>query len=155
LTAKRDWEAVLRDVRATLELVPDYWFAHLFEGMAWAASGHLAEATAAFERSVRASAEVPCTIGHLGNALARAGRRDEAQQQLDRLRDHAASHYVPAMALAYVHAGLEQRDEAFALMDRAYDAHDGWLTYSLTFFPTLDNLRPDPRFQELRRRIGL
>ena len=155
LLAKRDWDAVLKDVRATLELAPGYWWADLLAGMAWAASGHLDEATATFERCVTTSAEVPYTIGHLGNALARAGRHDEAQQQLDRLRDLAASRYVPAMALAYVHAGLDQRDEAFALMDRAYDARDGWLTYSLTCYPTLDGLRPDPRFQELRRRIGL
>lgn len=59
------------------------------------------------------------------------------------------------IALAYVHTGLDQLDEAFALLERALDAHDFWLTYSLTVFPALDDLRPDPRFAELVRRIGL
>jgi serine/threonine protein kinase len=155
LTAKRDWDAVLRDVQTLLQLAPGYWFAEMFTGMASAASGRLDEAVVAFERGVTTSHDVPSVIGHLGNALARAGRRDEAQRQLDRLSDHAASRYVPAAALACVHAGLEQRDEAFTLLNRACDAHDPWLSYLLTFFPTLDNLRPDPRFAALRRRIGL
>jgi hypothetical protein len=63
--------------------------------------------------------------------------------------------YVPAVARALGHAGLGQVDEAFALLERAVDAHEAWLTVSLTSFPTLDDLRPDPRFAALRRRIGL
>ena len=46
-------------------------------------------------------------------------------------------------------------DETFSLLGRAADAHDAWLTYLLTDFSTLDGLRPDPRFADLRRRIGL
>ena len=153
--AARDWEAALRQLRATLDVAPDYWTALAWGGAAWIPTGRVADAIASFERAVAASSEVPATIGLLGHALARAGRRDEAMRQLERLRDRAASQYVPSMAMAYVHAGLGQLDEAFALMHRAYDEHDGWLTFSLTSSPTLDDLRPDPRFADLRRRIGL
>ena len=155
LLGNRDWEGALQHTRATLDVAPDYWYALQLAGQAHAASGHLSEAIATFERAVKTSAEVPYTIGLLGNALARAGRLDEALQQLAKLRARAESHYVPAVALAYVHAGLDQLDEAFTLLERALDAHDFWLTYSLTVFPELDDLRPDPRFTELVRRIGL
>ena len=109
----------LQQTRATLDVAPDYWYALQLAGQAQAASGQLDEAIATFERAVRASSEVPYTIGLLGNALARAGRRNEAIQQLARLRTRSESRYVPAVALAYVHAGLDQRDEAFALLERA------------------------------------
>jgi TolB-like protein/Tfp pilus assembly protein PilF len=155
LLGARDWDGALQQTRATLDMAPNYWFALQLAGQAHAACGHLDEAVATFERAVRASGEVPYTIGLLGNALARAGRHDEALQQLATLRTRAESHFVPAIALAYVHAALDQRDETFALLDRALDAHDAFLTYSLTTFPVLDDLRPDPRFAELRRRIGL
>ena len=131
------------------------WFALQFAGQAHVASGQWDEAIAKFERAVRSSGEVPYTIGLLGNALARAGRRDEALQQLAKLRTRAESHYVPAIALAYVHAGLNEWDEAFALLGQALEARDHWLTFSLTHFPVLDDLRPDARFKALVARIGL
>jgi tetratricopeptide (TPR) repeat protein len=153
--AARDWEAALRQLQATLDLAPDYWLALAWGGTAWIPTGRVAEAIAGFERAVAASHEVPYTVGLLGHALARAGRREEALQQLERLRDRAASGYVPSIAMAFIHAGLGQVDEAFALMNRSHDEHDNWLVFSLAHLPVLDDLRPDPRFQELRRRIGL
>ena len=62
---------------------------------------------------------------------------------------------MPATALAYIHAGLGESDEAFALLERSLGANDYWTIYSLTDFAVLDDLRPDPRFQSLVRRIGL
>jgi Flp pilus assembly protein TadD len=155
LVAARDWEAALRQLRATLDLAPDYWLALAWGGTAWIPTGRVEEAIAGFERAVAASHEVPYTVGLLGYALARAGRREEAMQQLERLRDRAASGYVPSIAMAFIQAGLGQVDEAFALMNRAHDEHDNWLVFSLSILPLLDDLRPDPRFAALRRRIGL
>jgi tetratricopeptide (TPR) repeat protein len=155
LLGARDWDAVFTQSRVSQELAPEFWYALQLTGQAQAAAGRLDEAIATFEHAVRRSAEAPYTIGLLANALARAGRRDEASNHLARLSARAQTQYVPAVALALGHAGLGQVDEAFALLDRAVDAHEAWLTYSLTDFPTLDDLSPDPRFQELRRRIGL
>ena len=155
LVGKRDWDGALRQARATLDLAPDYWIAQCFAGQAWAASGHVDEAISVFERGVASSDGVAIMIGLLGNALAKAGRRDEALQQLDTLRDRASSQYVSPVALAFVHAGLDQWDEAFTWLERTLEHHDPWLAFALTFVPTLDDLRPDPRFTDLRRRIGL
>jgi len=155
LMGNRRWEQVLQQTRATLDLAPDYWFALLLAGQAHAASGQLDDAIATSERAVQTSSEVPYTVGLLGNVLARAGRREEALQHLATLQARAGSHYMPDLAMAFVHAGLNERGEAFALLDRGLDRHDAFLVNSLTTFPVLDDLRPDPRFQDLRRRINL
>ena len=155
LVGRRDWDGARRQARATLDLAPDYWWAQCFAGQTLASSGQLDEAVAVFERGVASSNGVAMMIGLLGNALAKAGRGDEARQQLDTLRDRASSEYVPPLALALLHAGLDQRDEAFASLERVLDVHDATLAYFLSLCPTLDDLRPDPRFTELRRRIGL
>jgi serine/threonine-protein kinase len=155
LLGTRVWDDVFEQARVTRDLAPDSWFGLQLTGQAQAATGRLDDAIVTFERAERTSADAPYTVGLLSNALARAGRRSEALDQLARLRTRADSHYVPLVALAYAHAGLGDVEEAFTLLERAVDAHDAWLTYSLTDFATLDDLRPDPRFQALRRRIGL
>ena len=53
-----------------------------------------------------------------------------------------------------MYAGLEENDQAFAWLDKAYDGRDFILVF-LKVDPTFDRLRSDPRFAELVRRVGL
>jgi len=62
--------------------------------------------------------------------------------------------YVPAYHLAIVCAGLGETDQAFAWLEKAHGERDGFLTY-LKVDPRLDRLRPEPRFADLLRRVGL
>lgn len=49
---------------------------------------------------------------------------------------------------------MNNKDEAFARLQKAYEQHSSALT-SLKVDPVYDPLRSDPRFQELLRRVGL
>jgi len=51
-------------------------------------------------------------------------------------------------------ARLGETDEALKLLQKAHEQHSGWLTF-VKVDPELDNLRSDPRFTELLRRINL
>jgi tetratricopeptide (TPR) repeat protein len=51
-------------------------------------------------------------------------------------------------------AQLNQREEALDLLERAYSEHDFFIIY-LKAEPFFDNLRDEPRFQELLRKVGL
>jgi tetratricopeptide (TPR) repeat protein len=55
-------------------------------------------------------------------------------------------------AALYAIAG--DKDQAFAMLERAFDRHELWLVY-LKVDPAWDNLRSDPRFQDFLRRVGL
>ena len=84
----------------------------------------------------------------------RAGRHEEARKVHDELVALAQRHYVPAYHLAIVCAGLGETDPAFAWLEKAHGERDGFLTY-LKVDPRLDRLRPEPRFADLLRRVGL
>jgi len=71
-----------------------------------------------------------------------------------KLRDLATRRYVPALAVAFVSAALDKKDTAFGWLERAFDEQDSLLVW-LRVDPRLDNLRSDPRFQDLVERVGL
>ena len=61
---------------------------------------------------------------------------------------------VSPAQLASVYARLGERDEAFKLLEKAYEEKDGNLLW-LKVSPEWDNLRDDPRFTGLLRRMNL
>lgn len=50
-------------------------------------------------------------------------------------------------------ASVGDKDEAFAILDRAYEAHSA-LLLNLKYSPLYDSLRSDPRYTDLIKRIG-
>jgi tetratricopeptide (TPR) repeat protein len=92
---------------------------------------------------------VSAPVGHL---FGRLGRRDEARRVLAELERISCTRYVPPVWLAYVHAGLGERDAAFAELDRACAERSPMLA-GVTVDHMLEPLHDDPRFARLLRRI--
>jgi len=58
------------------------------------------------------------------------------------------------MQAAIIYAQLGERDKAFESLDKAYKQRISPLVW-LKVSPEFDNLRTDPRFADLMRRVGL
>ena len=56
--------------------------------------------------------------------------------------------------IAAVYAGLGDKEQAFAWLEKAYENRDFFMTY-LKVYPGLDPLRSDPRFGRLMARVGI
>jgi hypothetical protein len=90
-------------------------------------------------------------LAFLGYALARAGQREEAETVLaDLLAGRKYSH--GSFGIAAVYAGLGDFDNAFAWLDKAVD-ESSVRVYIMG--PMFDDLRRDPRFDRVRRRLGI
>jgi tetratricopeptide (TPR) repeat protein len=96
----------------------------------------------------------PDSLGHLGNAYARAGQAPAARKTIAQLEQHVERDGVGRYEIALVYTGLGDKQEAFKWLEEAYNAHDVGLVY-LKIDPCLDPLRSDPRFDDLLRRVGL
>ncbi|HXG69861.1 MAG TPA: BTAD domain-containing putative transcriptional regulator [Gemmatimonadaceae bacterium] len=86
----------------------------------------------------------------LGYTLARAGRTDEARQILDGLVDRSRRISGGAFDVAVVYAGLGDKDQAFAWLNRAVD--DRSLRFEW-YHIVLGGLRDDPRYALFRARF--
>jgi len=93
-------------------------------------------------------------LGFMGYAHALAGQRDEAETLLNILQDISLRKYVSPYSMLVIHLALGRHDEAFALLEQLYEERNDWLVW-LKVSPELKNLRPDPRFKNMLRRVGL
>jgi TolB-like protein/lipopolysaccharide biosynthesis regulator YciM len=95
----------------------------------------------------------PHALGHLGNIYARQGRTTDALLIVNQLKQEVQKSGIGRYEIAFIYAGLGDKENAFAWLDSAFQARDKGILY-LKIDPCLDPLRPDPRFQELIRRAG-
>ena len=96
----------------------------------------------------------PIILARTGHALAASGRRDEALQTLDQLKEISKGRYVPAYGFAILSAGLGEQEQAFEWLEKCYQDREPKLT-RLKVDPLLDPLRSDSRYADLVRRVGL
>ena len=119
-------------------------------GDIYAEKGMYAESISAFLKS----GSGPYSLGHLGNAYARAGQLDAARKTILELQEHVRKDGVGRYEIALVYAAMGDKQNAFKWLEDSYHAHDVGLLY-LKIDPCLDPLRSDPRFDDLMRRVGL
>lgn len=147
------WDKAIEQLRSSIDLDPNYWFDHYFLGRAYEQKGRFPEAIAALKQAISlgGTTEVWSSLGH---TYAVSGQREEAQKVISRLQEPSVHEYVAPYNIAVIYAGLGEKDEAFAWLDRAYQERSYLFTY-LTVDERLDKLHSDPRFDELVRRVGL
>ena len=148
----RQYDQAIEQSHKTIEMDPTFASAYQNLGRSYEQKRMYAEAVATFQELNKA---VP---GHglafLARADALAGRTDEAQKILAQLKELSARRYVSPYQIAMIYAGLGDKEQALAWLERAYQQRVHNLVF-LKVEPELDGLRSDPRFVDLMRRVGL
>jgi hypothetical protein len=93
-------------------------------------------------------------LAALGHTYAVAGKRSKARSVLSELEKLATKKHVSSYEIAVIHVGLDESDQAFEWLDKAYGERSAWLPYS-GLDPRLDALRGDPRFSALRSKVNV
>jgi tetratricopeptide (TPR) repeat protein len=150
----RQYDRAIELLPKAIEMDPTFPVGQWYLGMAYEQKGAFQDAIAQFQNCVRITAGRPSMTALLAHAFAAANRRSEAQAILQQLSALSKQQYVPPYPIAAIYAALGQKEEAFAWLERAYDQRDSWMDY-LGVDPRLDNLRSDPRFADLLRRMNL
>jgi TolB-like protein/Tfp pilus assembly protein PilF len=151
--AGRTDEALAR-LRKTFELDPNFWLAHLFAASAYIEKGMFDEAIAEARKAEELSGVSSHPIAFEGYALAKSGKQAKARAVLAALLQLSTKRYVSPYSIAMIYNGLDERDKSLAWLERGYAQRDHKMVF-LKVEPKWNNLRDDPRFQDLLRRVGL
>jgi serine/threonine-protein kinase len=137
-----------------LEKSPDEVSFLRMKGFVLAQQGRYEEAAALF-RLVHAK-DPRRAAAALGYIYGRAGRAEEARAMLRELDELSTEENpIPPFEKALVHIGMGDRDAAFEMLERSYREQFGQLLIYFKTDPIYDDLRADPRYADLARRLNL
>jgi TolB-like protein/DNA-binding winged helix-turn-helix (wHTH) protein/Tfp pilus assembly protein PilF len=149
----RDYPNLIEAGRRGLLVDPNDWSQHYHLGIGYEGVGKLQDAISEYQKSVELSDDDPGATISLAHAYLADGKRAAAEKILRDLERKSKGAYVSPYTMATLYAGLGDKDRAFELLDKAYSERS--LDLSLQADLRLDNLRLDPRFQQLLGRMGL
>ena len=153
------WNAGQKDrafaeIQGVLNLAPNFATAYYSQGLFYIEEKMCEKAIAELEKALSLMGESPMLKGPLGFALAMAGRKEEARRILEELKELSKTKYVSSFYIALIHAGLEENDQVFEYLEKAYEENARELIM-IKKEPGLAPVRSDPRFADLLNKIGL
>jgi TolB-like protein/Tfp pilus assembly protein PilF len=151
---KQDYESALEQCDHTIELNPHFTPAYWILGLVQEQRGEFDESAAAFQRAIQLSPGSPLMQAALGRTLALSGKQGEALRMLNGLHELAKKRYVSPFELAALHFALDQTEEGFRWLAKAFEDRCFELT-ALKVDPRWESLRGNPRFHKLFDRLGL
>jgi eukaryotic-like serine/threonine-protein kinase len=152
----------LRDYKTMVELSqqyvasnPNVWNGHYYLGVGYQGLGRQLDAIPEYQKGVELSQGDTDPTAGLAHAYAGAGQRANAEKILRELLQKSKTSYVSPYMIATIYAGLNDKNKAFEFLEKAYQERSPDIPYFLKADLRIDNLRSDPRFQDLLRRVGL
>lgn len=135
--------------RKTMDLDPNFfgsivWLSHIQN-----LRGQYEETLALVGKRSELTANLRPDVIH---ALAKLGRRTEAQDALNKWKELDKTDFVSRYWMAVGEIALGNKDAAFADLEEAYRQHE-WFLQRIKTDPFMDPLRDDPRFESLVKRL--
>src|SRR5260370_39329771 len=112
------------------------------------------QAQQAFQSILAFAPHDPALLALLGHLYAVSGRQAAARGIISQLQQMSRERYIPSLYVAMIYTGLDDKDQAFAWLDKAYAERCEYLVY-LSTEPVADPLCGDPRFPALLKGLGL
>lgn len=151
----RDFEGLLAASRRGVASNPNEWLEHYYLGIGYEGTGKPMEAISEYQKAVEMSDGEEGATARLAYVYAGVGRSAETRKVLHDLEQQSKSQYVSPYALATLYARLGEKDKAFASLEKAYQEKSADLSWQIRADFRIDNLRSDPRYRDLLRRVGV
>jgi eukaryotic-like serine/threonine-protein kinase len=150
----RRYDESIEQIKKTLELEPHFFVAYHVRARAYEQKKMYAESVADCQEWVKIFQDDPIALASLAHVYATMGKRREAQDIIGKLLETSKQRYFSPYWIAVAYAGLGDNDQAFHYFEKAFEDRY-FLIIWINSDPRFDNIRSDPRFADLVRRVGL
>jgi TolB-like protein/Tfp pilus assembly protein PilF len=150
----RRFDQAIEQAHNTLEMDANFAISYQLLGEVHVSKGLYREGLLALEKFSALSRTSAISRALVGYSHARLGERSAALRIIEELTSASKHSFIPAFLYALVYAGLEDKDQAFGWLEKAYEERFNRLAY-LKQDALWDPLRSDPRFIDMLRRLGI
>jgi serine/threonine-protein kinase len=150
----RQYDQAIDASAKALELDSRFITALAAQGLAYSQQGRWDDAIAAAETTVASTNRSPLMLTWLGGVYAQSGRHDDARRVLKEFHERSAAGHVPSASFAWIHFHLDEADEAFEWLERAFQERNP-LALFINGWPGLERAGSDPRYSRLLKDAGL
>ena len=147
------YDEAIRLYRKTLETDPTVAGHCTWSSFAFQKTSRFAEAITAAKQAGEVSPNEMLPRGALARAYGVMGNKDEARKVLQQMQELSKRRFISEYDFAVANSGWNP-EESLAWLEKAYKGRVGLLVY-LKVDAAFDDLRSDPRFQDLIRRIRI
>ncbi len=149
----RQYDRAIEQFRAVREMESDFPRRNILLS-AYVEKGLFADALAEIERERSVLSGGPWNWAALAYVYGRSGRPAQAGHAMGKLEELNRRQEIDAGVFVGANLAAGNKDQAFVWLEKAYSQHSN-LLMTLRVDPMYDDLRGDPRFQSLLRRVGL
>ena len=151
--AEGDANFSIAQSKKVVDLDPNFPRGHEYLGLSYLKDRRYSEAIPELEKGAELSGRERWPLRDLGFGYAISGKRTEAEAVIKELLGKYEKGQAIGQDLAAVYAGLGDKDQAFAWLEKDFQTRSGLLGW-IRWTPAFESLRSDPRFTDLLRRMG-
>ncbi len=147
-------EKALAQAKRVYELEPTHPLGRWNLGFVYNSQGMYAEAIELSEKNLQDDPTNQRVLWNAGFAYAKVGKRDKADEVINKFNELGKTQYISHCRIATIYGALGDKDKAFAELEKGFEARD-WDLFRSKVDPTFANLRDDPQFKEMLKRLNL
>jgi TolB-like protein/DNA-binding winged helix-turn-helix (wHTH) protein len=148
----RRYDQAIEQFNKTLLLEPNYPLSHSWLARVYEAKG---DHDSSFQEILNhriSSGASPKEIELRKETYAKSGWKGYWQKQIELFNQRDETRYIEPYFIAWIYLRVGDKDQALVWLDKAFESRSGWIP-TIKFDPLLDDLRSEPRFQDLVRRV--
>jgi serine/threonine-protein kinase len=150
----RQYDKAIEQIKKALNLDPTFPGAHILMGLCYLQKGMYEDAFVEFQEDLALFGINPELIAEAQNIYTTSGIKGIFKMWLDYLKIVSMQEYVDPFGFAEIHAFLDEKDQAFEWLEKAYEGRSPALAW-IRVEPLLDNIRSDPRYKAFLKKMNL
>ncbi len=151
---RKQYEQALPYFKKCIELDPFFAPGYGWLGLTYHRMSKHPEAIAQIQKAIELSGRSSEYVGYLGFVLGKSGKREEALKLAKENEDRYRAGTGAAYNIAHIYAGMGDREKVFQWLEQDFNDHSTWINSLISDF-MWEEMRTDPRYTELAKRMGL